>query len=43
MDILVDALGERDGFIRFKVITAIGRLHQSQPDLKLPVEKISRW
>jgi HEAT repeat protein len=40
MDILVDALAERDGFIRFKVITAIGRLHQSQPDLKLPVEKI---
>jgi hypothetical protein len=29
MDILVDALAERDGFIRFKVITAIGRLHQS--------------
>ena len=40
MDILVDALGERDGFIRFKVISAIGRVHQSQPDLKLPVEKI---
>src|SRR5262249_49966652 len=40
MDILVDALSERDGFIRFKVISAIARMHQALPELKVPVEKI---
>ena len=40
MDTLVGALGEHDGFLRFKVIAAIARLHQSEPELTLPAEKI---
>ena len=40
MDILVDALGERDGFLRYKVVSAIGRLRRSHPDLTVPVDKV---
>jgi ATP:ADP antiporter, AAA family len=40
MDILVDALAERDGFLRYKVVSAIGRLRLSNPDLKVPAEKV---
>ena len=40
MDILVDALAERDGFLRYKVVSAIGRLRRSNPDLKVPAEKV---
>ncbi len=40
IDILVDALGERDGFLRYKVVSAIGRLRRSHPDLAVPVVKV---
>ena len=40
MDVLVDALGERDGFLRFKVVSAIGRLRRSHPDLTVPAERV---
>ncbi len=40
MDILVDALGERDGFLRYKVVSAIGRLRRSHPELTVPVAKV---
>jgi AAA family ATP:ADP antiporter len=40
MNILADALSERDGFLRYKVVNAIGRLRQDHPELALPPEKI---
>jgi AAA family ATP:ADP antiporter len=40
MDVLVDALNEKDGFIRYKVIRAIGRMRRNDPELKLPAEKV---
>ena len=40
MDVLVDALTERDGFLRFKVINALLRLRESHPQFTLPPEKV---
>jgi AAA family ATP:ADP antiporter len=40
MDVLVEALGEQDGFLRFKVINALLKLKQSHPALKLPAERV---
>lgn len=40
MDVLVDALGEADGFLRFKVINALLRLKQSHPQFVLPAERV---
>ena len=41
MDVLVDALGERDGFLRFKVISAHRAAAASRTrDLTLPAEKV---
>ena len=40
MDVLVDALGESDGFLRFKVINALLRLKQSHPQFALPAERV---
>jgi CRP-like cAMP-binding protein len=40
MDILADALAERDGFLRYKVVSAIGRLRQERPELTLRPEGI---
>jgi hypothetical protein len=42
MDILADALVERDGFLRFEVVKAIGRLTQQHPELTLPADRIHR-
>ena len=40
MNVLVDALGEGDGFLRFKVINALLRLKQSHPQFTLPAERV---
>jgi CRP-like cAMP-binding protein/HEAT repeat protein len=40
MDVLVDALNEKDGFLRYKVISAIGRMRLDDPSLKVPAEKV---
>src|SRR6185503_19704030 len=40
MNVLVDALGEGDGFLRFKVINALLRLKQSHPQFALPAERV---
>lgn len=40
MDILVHALQERDGFLRFKVIAGIEKLHRDDPSLVVPREPI---
>jgi ATP/ADP translocase/HEAT repeat protein/CRP-like cAMP-binding protein len=40
MDVLVEALGDRDGFLRFKVINALLKLKQSHPDLTLPTDRV---
>ena len=40
MDVLVDALGEADGFLRFKVINALLRLKQSHPQFALPADRV---
>ena len=42
LDVLVDALAERDGFLRYKVVSAIGRLRRERPDLTLPREAVER-
>jgi AAA family ATP:ADP antiporter len=42
MDILVEALATRDGFLRFEAIRAIGRLRQAHPGLTLPAESVTR-
>jgi HEAT repeat protein/CRP-like cAMP-binding protein len=44
MDVLVDALSDRDGFLRYKAITAIEALHQSNPELVVrrdPIETLA--
>jgi ATP:ADP antiporter, AAA family len=38
MDVLTGVLGEADGFSRFKVLTAIERLHRSNPALRFDRE-----
>jgi CRP-like cAMP-binding protein len=40
MDILVDALGESDGYLRFNVIASLERLHRTQPQLTFRREPI---
>ncbi len=40
MNVLVDALSEGDGFLRFKVINALLRLKQSHPQFTLPAERV---
>ena len=42
VDVLVDALAEPDGFLRFKVIAAIERLRRDCPDLTVPREPIEK-
>ena len=44
VDVLVDALSDRDGFLRYKAITAIEALHRSNPELVVrrdPVESLA--
>ena len=44
MDVLVDALSDSDGFLRYKAITAIEALHQTNPELVVrrdPVETLA--
>ena len=44
MDVLVDALSDRDGFLRYKAITAIEALHRSHPHLMVrrdPIETLA--
>ncbi|MEW6321324.1 MAG: MFS transporter [Acidobacteriota bacterium] len=36
IDILIGALGECDGFLRFKAVSALERLRQEHPDLVIP-------
>ena len=43
MDVLLDALDEPDGFLRYKVVTAIEKLRRDRPDLVLtrnPIEAL---
>jgi hypothetical protein len=40
MDVLVDALADRDRFLRYKVLTAIERLRRSHPGLVVNRERI---
>ncbi len=40
MDVLAAALDERDGFIRFKVVSALERLRREHPELTLTGEPI---
>jgi ATP:ADP antiporter, AAA family len=40
MDILVDALDEKDGFLRFHVIAAMERIHRIRPDLSFTRHRI---
>ncbi len=39
-DILIDALGEPDGFLRFKIITALERIRRTHPQINLRHEPI---
>jgi AAA family ATP:ADP antiporter len=44
MDVLTDALSNRDGFLRYKAITAIEALHRSNPELVIrrdPIEALA--
>ena len=44
IDVLVAALDERDGFIRYKVVSALERLRREHPELTLegePIEKLA--
>jgi CRP-like cAMP-binding protein/HEAT repeat protein len=44
VDVLVAALAERDGFIRYKVVSALERLRREHPELTLqqePIEKLA--
>jgi AAA family ATP:ADP antiporter len=44
VDVLVAALEERDGFIRYKVVSALERLRREHPELTLthePIEKLA--
>ncbi|HWP99440.1 MAG TPA: cyclic nucleotide-binding domain-containing protein, partial [Vicinamibacterales bacterium] len=36
IDLLVGALGDRDGFIRYKAIENLERLHRARPELRVP-------
>ena len=38
--ILVEALGDRDGFLRFKAVEALSRIRRERPDLAIPVAPI---
>ena len=40
MDILIDALAESDGFLRYKVLAAVGKLSRGHPDLRYDSEKV---
>ena len=40
MDLLVGALGDRDGFLRFKVVTAIEKMRREHPELTFSREPI---
>ncbi len=40
IEILVEALEEQDGFLRFKVLSAIERLHRTNPELSFSRESI---
>ena len=42
VDVLVAALEERDGFIRYKVVTALERLRREHPELALKSETIEK-
>ena len=42
VDVLVDALAEPDGFLRFKVMAAIERLRRDRPELTVPREPIEK-
>jgi AAA family ATP:ADP antiporter len=42
VDVLAAALAERDGFIRYKVVSALERLKRQQPDLKIPPEPLEK-
>ena len=42
MDILVEALGDPDGFLRYKVIAALGKLHREHPELTFDREPIEK-
>ena len=42
MDVLVDALAEQDGFLRFKVVEAIERLRRDRPALTVPREPVEK-
>ena len=42
VDVLVAALEERDGFIRYKVISALERLRRDHPELRLQAEPIEQ-
>ena len=42
MDILLAALGDPDGFLRYKVIAALGRLRREHPDLTFDPAPIAR-
>jgi HEAT repeat protein/CRP-like cAMP-binding protein len=42
IDVLVEALAETDGFLRFKVISAIERLRRDRPELVIPREPIEK-
>lgn len=42
VDVLMDALVEPDGFLRFKVIAAIERLRRDHPELTVPREPVER-
>jgi AAA family ATP:ADP antiporter len=42
MDLLASALGDPDGFLRYKVVAAMERLHQARPDLAFDREAVER-
>ena len=42
VDVLLGALEERDGFIRYKVVSALERLRRENPELTLPAEPIEK-
>jgi ATP:ADP antiporter, AAA family len=42
VDVLVAALEERDGFLRFKVVSALERLRRERPDLLFKSESIEK-
>jgi CRP-like cAMP-binding protein len=38
--VLLSALGEPDGFLRYKAVKALGRLRRSNPELTIPAEAV---